>query len=95
MTLYISGKITGDKNYKRKFKRAKSRLLKRGYDVVSPTDIGEYSFLTYEQFLHIDFALIDVCDGIYMLKDWQDSNGARLEHNYAKSKDKEILYEPV
>jgi hypothetical protein len=28
-----------------------------------------------------------------MLKDWKDSNGARLELNYAKCKGKEILYE--
>jgi hypothetical protein len=48
---------------------------------------------SYEQFLHIDYALIDCCDCIYMLKDWKDSNGARLELNYAKCKGKEILYE--
>jgi hypothetical protein len=48
---------------------------------------------SYEQFLHIDYALIDCCDCIYMLKEWKDSNGARLELNYAKCKGKEILYE--
>lgn len=93
MTLYISGKITGDKHYKRKFAKAKARLLKKGFDVISPADISGYKFLTYEEFLHIDYALIDVCDGVFMLSDWMDSNGARLERNYAKCRNKEILYE--
>ena len=89
MAVYISGKITGDDNYKRKFVEAKVKLLKQGYNVISPVDVGEYEFLTYEQFLHIDFALIDVCDAIYMLKDWKDSNGARLEFEYAKANGKD------
>ena len=49
MTLYISGKITGDKHYKRKFAKAKARLLKKGFDVISPADIRGYKFLTYEE----------------------------------------------
>lgn len=57
MTLYISGKITGDKHYKRKFAKAKARLLKKGFDVISPADISGYKFLTYGEFLHIDYAL--------------------------------------
>ena len=94
MTVYISGKITGDKHFKRKFLKAKVRLVKKGFDVINPCDISCYAdFLSYEQFLHIDYALIDCCDGIYMLRDWKDSNGARLEFNYAKCKGKEILYE--
>lgn len=68
--------------------------MSQGYNVINPCDISLYEdFLTYEQFLHIDYALIDCVDAIYMLKDWNDSNGARLELNYAKGKGKEILYE--
>lgn len=94
MTVYISGKITGDKDFKRKFLKAKIKLIKQGFNVINPCDISIYEgFLSYEQLLHIDFALIDVADAIYLLKDWTDSNGARLELNYAKSKGKEILYE--
>jgi hypothetical protein len=94
MTVYLSGKITGDKHFKKKFLKAKVKLVKNGYDVINPCDISCYAdFLSYEQFLHIDYALIDCCDCIYMLKDWKDSNGARLELNYAKCKGKEILYE--
>ena len=28
-----------------------------------------------------------------MLKDWENSNGAKIEHDYAKSLGKKIVYE--
>lgn len=93
MTVYISGKITDDKNYKDKFAKAKAKLLAQNYNVISPVDVGEYSFLTYEQFMHIDYALIDCVDAIFMLKDWQQSKGARMELQYAADFRKEIIYE--
>lgn len=99
MKIYIAGKITGDNNYVTKFLKAKETLKSKGFNVVLPIDIadggpGEYShFFSYEQFLHVDYALIDVCDGIYMLKDWQQSKGARMELQYAADYQKEILYE--
>lgn len=31
MTVYLSGKITGDKHYKKKFLKAKVKLVKNGY----------------------------------------------------------------
>ena len=95
MTVYISGKITGDSGHKEKFARAAERLMRRGYDVVNPCCIGEHDFLSYEDYMHIDFAIIDVCGAVYMLADWEGSPGARREKEYAESKGKEILYEPV
>jgi hypothetical protein len=93
MKVYVSGAITSDPNYKEKFTRAKAQLLARGYDVISPVDVGEYAFLTYDEFMHIDYALIDVCDAIFMLGDWQRSKGARMELQYAADYRKEILYQ--
>jgi len=31
--------------------------------------------------------------GFYMLKDWKDSPGARIEHEWAKNNGLEIIYE--
>lgn len=99
MKIYIAGKITGDNNYVTKFLKAKETLKTKGFNVVLPIDIadggpGEYSqFFSYEQFIHVDYALIDVCDGIYMLKDWQQSKGARMELQYACDHRKEIMYQ--
>ena len=95
MRVYISGKMTGDAHYVQKFAKAEIELMAKGHDVINPCDIGGLygNMLAYEHLLHIDYALIDCVDAIYMLKDWKDSKGAKLELNYAKCKGKEVLYE--
>lgn len=37
--------------------------------------------------------MIDVCDAVYMLSDWQQSKGARQELQYAADTRKEIAYQ--
>jgi hypothetical protein len=37
--------------------------------------------------------MIDICDAVYMLSDWQKSKGARMELQYAEDWGKAILYE--
>lgn len=95
MIVYISGKITGDPDYIRKFADAELSLRAKGYNIINPCDVGEYRFLSYEQYMHVDFALIDVCDAIYMLKDWTGSSGARREKEYAEKQGKKVMYEPL
>ena len=94
MIVYISGKITGDENYREKFAAVEKVLNEKGYKVINPCRIGEYGFFSYEQYLHIDFALIDCSDALYMLTDWQDSEGATRERHYAEAKGKMILFQP-
>lgn len=91
MIVYISGVITNDFNYKEKFKQVEEKLLKMGHAVLNPTVIPP--MFSHEQHLHIDFAMIDIADGLYMLKDWKESEGARLEYDYAVPKGKKIFYE--
>ena len=93
-TIFIAGKITGDEHYKVKFFDAKWRLRKKydGWCVISPTDIDMVN-LEYEECLDITKKIIEHIDIVYMLKDWKNSNGARIEHDYAKSLGKKIVYE--
>lgn len=95
--IYISGKITGDENWVEKFTNAEKPIKELcGENVVifNPTLTKDYEGkIDYDDFLHIDFAIIDVCDALYMLKDWKDSKGAIKEYHYALSKGKKILYE--
>ena len=91
--IYISGKITGDENYKEKFEAAEKLLTEKGFNVINPCKIGEYEFFSYEQFLHIDFALIDCADALFMLSDWKSSKGAIREWHYAQSKGKAIIFQ--
>ena len=41
----------------------------------------------------IDTTLLSFCDAIYMLDNWWNSNGARLEKEYAESLGLVIMYE--
>lgn len=91
MKVYISGSITNDFNYKEKFKQAEEKLLKMGHAVLNPTVIPP--MFSHEEHLHIDYAMIDVSDALYMLKDWEDSKGAKLEKGYALKNGKKIFYE--
>ncbi|MCS4522383.1 DUF4406 domain-containing protein [Clostridium botulinum] len=40
----------------------------------------------WEVYMPICYAMIDACNSVYMLKNWTDSKGAKLELEYAKSK---------
>ena len=95
MKVYVAGKIS-DLNKERvckKFKEAENFLLAKGHDVLIPIVSPEYKSLSHEDYMHICYAMIDVCDAVYMLDNWRESAGAKLEYEYACSKNKEIIYE--
>lgn len=77
MMIYVSGKITGDKNYKQKFEKAANKLISFGYDVFNPAILP--NGLEYEQYMQIDFLALSFCQGIYLLDDWEQSSGAKRE----------------
>jgi hypothetical protein len=91
-TLYIAGKITGDPNYKEKFKYWEITMKKRGYNVVNPAWLPEEGF-TWEQYIAMSSAMLRECEAILFLEDWKDSRGAKIEHELAKKMGKELLFE--
>lgn len=82
MMIYVSGKITGDKNYKQKFEKATEKLISYGYDVFNPAILP--NGMEYEQYMKIDFLALSFCQAIYLLDDWESSSGARRELEEAK-----------
>jgi hypothetical protein len=48
---------------------------------------------SHKDYMHICYAMIDVCDAVYFLNDWKMSKGARMEHQYAKKTHKVIYYQ--
>ena len=90
MKIYIAGKITGDDNYKNKFQKAQRRLEKMGHIVMNPAILPEG--FEHEEYMKICKAMIDCCDSICLLPDWQDSNGACMEKLYAYEQKKGIGY---
>lgn len=94
MKVYIAGKITGlDREATlEKFEKARQWLAGKGHTVLVPTVLPESADLTHEDYLHICYAMIDVCDTVYFLPDWIMSEGAKLEKEYAKKKRKGLIY---
>ena len=94
MKIYISGKVTGlpKGRVEKKFKDAERYLKIEGYVTVNPTVMDQNEGLDYEDYMHVGFAMVDICDAIYMLPDWKDSKGAQRELEYAKSLGKTIIY---
>lgn len=95
MKIYVAGKISGlpRNEVEAKFEQARKRLVENGHSVFVPTVLPDYADVPHSDYLRICYAMIDVCDAVYVLKDWKDSNGARLELNYAKCNGKEVMYE--
>lgn len=94
--IYISGKITGTKDYMRRFRFADARLMENyGCDIINPEAVNANlpESTTYQEYMKISLCMLSMCDTIYMLKGWKASKGARLEHSYAKAHNYSIIYE--
>ena len=92
MHIYISGKVTGTKDYYARFAEAENNLIKMGYVPVNPVRNAPLN-KTWEYYMRQDIIKLLCCDSIYMLKGWRFSRGARLEHQIAKKLGYKIIYE--
>ena len=92
MKIYIAGKITNNENYKEQFKQKELELKLQGHTVINPTILSDIP-LEHDEYLHINKAMIDVCDAVYFLNNWQDSKGAIIEYAYAGKKGKRLMRE--
>lgn len=84
--VYLSGPITGVPNYWEAFEKAEDQLTSLGWAVLSPAKHPQG--LTNEQYMRMDFAMIDVADVVLFLPGWQNSEGAIVERNYCYYIDK-------
>lgn len=87
--VYLAGKITGDPEYREKFRRAQEELERKRYIVLNPAvlPVG----MSRADYMSICFPMLSVADMIVMLPDWKQSPGARLELEYARYTGKEIV----
>lgn len=81
MKIYIAGKISGlpEEMVQQKFEKAETEIRDLGYQPVSPLNNGLPYEAEWEEHLARDLALMKQCDALYLLLDWQQSAGARLE----------------
>ena len=94
--IYISGKIAGlsDDEVRTNFSLAECILRKVGAISTNPTKFNlDCVNMGYEEILQMDFKMIDLCDGIFLIDNWKDSGGARRERAYAIAMGKKIYEE--
>ena len=94
MKYYISGPISGTKDYMERFAEAEKQLKKKGYSVVNPAAVNAMlpADTTYEEYMRMAMTMLEMCDGIVMLDGWRNSIGANREYGYALGAEMEIIY---
>ena len=43
--------------------------------------------------MQMSMAMLKMCNAIYMIKGWEDSKGANLEYEFARSHNYKIIFE--
>lgn len=90
MKVYIAGAITDNRNYKEQFAAAEERLRSAGHEVFNPARNQGYS---YREYINMGLFELMQCDAIYLLKGYEKSTGATLEHDYARTVGLEVIEE--
>ena len=86
--IYISGKITGlpINEVIGKFQAAEAKIRRFGFDPVSSLRNGLPLEANWADQMGKDVALLLQSDAIYMLSDWQQSEGAMIEYLIARQR---------
>lgn len=94
--IYICGPMTGikDVNYSR-FNAAANRMQLLGWEVKNPADNAALNIESGEwvKFIYAGLYQLLQCQAIYLLKDWRQSKGARIEFNLACDLKMELHFE--
>ena len=91
--IYLSGPITGTDDYLERFEAVENRLKEQGFSVINPARVTAAlpPDLDYEEYMELDFRLLDLCNMVYMLNGWEKSCGANREYGYAMAAGKMIF----
>lgn len=92
--IYMSGQ-TDSATSEKQFARAEQWLRLKDLKAVNSLAVKKTLCIAFteNEYASICLRMIDLCDGIYMLKGWQNSMQARFELSYAKAIGKRIKFE--
>lgn len=90
---YIAGPMTGiDKLNRPAFQAAAEQLHRDlGRVVINPATLPDG--LTQAEYMDICLAMIRSADTVYLLRGWEQSEGAMAEYHYAKKIGKQLEYQ--
>ncbi len=95
--IYISGKITGLSIVQAEslFNNAETQLkaMYPGCEIVNPMKINHDHDKSWENYMRADLKEMLNCDSIYMLNNWQQSQGAIVEYTLAKGLNFKIIHQ--
>jgi nucleoside 2-deoxyribosyltransferase len=93
MNIYISGAITNDPNFREKFRAAEIDIRDAGHVPFNPAEFNadRNDGLNRNQQMGNCFKLMDLCEAMYQLPDWENSKGALVEYGYALAKGMSIF----
>ena len=77
---------------KREVQTAQNILESAGFEVFNPAE-QEDTGKSWTWYMRKDIAGLMECDAIFLLKDWEDSRGARLEYYIAQQLEMKIFRE--
>ena len=101
--IYLSGPMTNDEGYMKKFINAADQLLEIDPDliIINPATMLQYSGgiepgglepgVEYRRILEIDKQILSSCDAICLLPGWENSKGCREELETALSEIMDIF----
>lgn len=100
--IYVSGAYMGKDNGQsinsniNLAREAAIELWQRGYTVISP-HLNTQNFekdcnCTYDDYLVGDCEIVRRCDGVFMLYNWEESNGASIERQIALENNIPVFY---
>jgi len=99
VVVYLSGKYsTGVPQLNLIRARDMARTLwEHGYTCLCPHCNTDFSpmddkLISYDDYIRGDLELLRRCDVIMMMKDWEDSPGAKVEHDTAQAESIPVFY---
>lgn len=96
--VFISGKVTGNSilDTINKFEGAEEeivRLFGDNVEIINPLYIeGMHFGIGHGEAMDLCYEELGTCSHIYLLDDWEDSKGAKLERSYAIERGMTVIY---